>query len=137
MICYKCNNFFDSEGWIFDSEKGFAHSSSCPPKAERSEALPGCPPSATGSAGARASDESGADSSGRSADKAVRAFIKESEGEIAKHFEMAMKCKKENDAIGWLESLSAIQTNERCIALARAVSPALAAERERACLPND
>ena len=40
----------------------------CPPKAERSEVLQGCPPSATGSADARASDEAGADSAGRSAD---------------------------------------------------------------------
>lgn len=55
----------------------------CSPKADRSEALPGCPPSATGSAGARASDEAGADSSGRSADAAVRRDLSPSEAEIA------------------------------------------------------
>src|SRR5689334_11282248 len=37
-------------------------------KAERSEVLQGCPPSATGSADARAAAEAGADSSGRSAE---------------------------------------------------------------------
>jgi len=32
MICYKCHQQFEGEGWSFDSNNGFAHSPSCPVK---------------------------------------------------------------------------------------------------------
>lgn len=49
MICYKCKELFEGEGWEFDSEKGFSHSPSCPSKAIAAQP---CPPSTTGSASA-------------------------------------------------------------------------------------
>lgn len=83
MICPNCHKKIrPREFHIRSVDGGFVYS--CSPKAERSEVLQGCPPSATGSADARASDEAGADSSGRSADgKAVRRDLSPTEAEIA------------------------------------------------------
>lgn len=71
MICPNCQKKIGPrEFHIRVVDSGFVYS--CSPKAERSEVLQGCPPSATGSADARAADEAAADSSGRSADAAVQ-----------------------------------------------------------------
>lgn len=68
MICRYCKREIGEREPHKRLNDKFGFHFSCPPEAERSEVLQGCPPSATGSADARASDEAGADSSGRSAD---------------------------------------------------------------------
>lgn len=76
MICSHCKEEISPGEKMITLYDGTAfHRVPCSPKAERSEVLQGCPPSATGSADARASDESGADSSGRSADPRSDAFL--------------------------------------------------------------
>jgi hypothetical protein len=67
MKCAKCGRpIEDSENW--NALNAEIQHNVCPSEAERSGVLQGCLPSATGSADARAADETGADSSGRSAD---------------------------------------------------------------------
>lgn len=65
MICEICNEKIRSEDYIYSFERGMARHYACPRKAEHREALPGCPPSATGCPDARAVGQVGADSSGR------------------------------------------------------------------------
>lgn len=91
MFCKTCNQEIKHGQNFYKHPKGgVSHCIPCPPKAERSEALQGCPPSATGSADARAADEAGADSSGRSADKAVRRDQITPDAEIATHVNAMM-----------------------------------------------
>lgn len=68
MICENCEREVRTamSHVIHDGPMGLVFSC-CSPDAEQSGAAQPCPPSATGSAGARAADETGADSSGRSA----------------------------------------------------------------------
>lgn len=105
-------------------------------ESERSEAVPRCPPSATGSAGARASDEAGADSSGRSADGAVRALVERIKGA------------RELSHRGWRTYVDYGFVNQRHYASGQldafdAVlswikeSPTLATECQRASQPNE
>src|SRR5689334_20413215 len=90
MICKNCGKEVQHPRSHMDDD-GDGHSVYfCSPKAERSEAAPRCPNSATGSADARASDEADADSLGRSADKAVRRDGQPSSAEIAHHINAMM-----------------------------------------------
>lgn len=113
------------------------HRGPCPPKAERSEALPGCPPSATGSADARASDESGADSSGRSADKAVLAELAKQWRRRREEYYRASKRLWWWPPTSRQARMAAAAFGVCAMELERTLQgQTLTAERERACLPN-
>lgn len=106
-------------------------------EAKRSGVPQGCLPSATGSAGARASDEAGADSSGRSAGKAVRAMVR--------HFVVITnwngleetECAELREALATIEYALMKGATKFGLFVRDGESPALTAQRERACLPND
>lgn len=134
--CRECGKTIKSERFY---PLGYLHTcSSCLFPAERSVAAQRCPPSAGGSADARAADETPAASLVRSADEAVRALIGHWR-ELANEAESMMN---ENNAAEyprthWLNQGRKTSFSSCADQLEAALSPALRAQPERARQPNE
>lgn len=153
MFCWICGKTVEAGNKVELADGSFTHRV-CPSGAERSEVLQGCVPSATGSADARAADEAGADSSGRSADPRSGA----TEGLLACPFCGGEAVIEEIEQLGAIRKSAGCRTegcqgyqstitfstykeatkawNTRAGDPKASAAPALTAQRERAGLPN-
>lgn len=135
QTCSKCGRAFITTTSLQDSDRLCLD---CFMDAKRSGVPQGCPPSATGSADARASDEAGADSSGRSAE--AERSVRELAHEFRLREDMALRqmtaqAAKE-DKTSWAYWCASRDAYKICAEKTEALAPTLAVQRERVLQPN-